>query len=100
MNDFSEKNALKAEKRIKVAVVTGPTATGKTSFGVKLARKLGAEIVSADSRQVYKGLDIGSGKDIAEYTMPNYMDKADAEKVRALLKKISYRWDGARFVKE
>ena len=37
---------------------------------------------------------------VAEYTMPNYMDKADAEKVRALLKKISYRWDGARFVKE
>ena len=52
-------------------ILTGPTATGKTSFGVKLARKLGAEIVSADSRQVYKGLDIGSGKDIAEYTMPD-----------------------------
>ena len=46
-------------------ILTGPTATGKTSFGVKLARKLGAEIVSADSRQVYKGLDIGTAKPTA-----------------------------------
>lgn len=48
-------------------VVLGPTATGKTHLGVGLARKFGAEIISADSRQVYRGLDIGTGKDLEEY---------------------------------
>lgn len=46
----------------KIIVVLGPTATGKSDVGVKLAKDLDGEIVSADSRQVYKGLDIGSGK--------------------------------------
>jgi len=49
-------------------VVLGPTASGKTRLGVELARELGGEIVSADSRQVYRGLDIGAGKDLAEYS--------------------------------
>jgi tRNA dimethylallyltransferase len=48
-------------------VVLGPTASGKTRLGVALARELGGEIVSADSRQVYRRLDIGAGKDLAEY---------------------------------
>ncbi len=48
-------------------VVLGPTASGKTQLGVNLARRFGGEILSADSRQVYKGLDLGSGKDLAEY---------------------------------
>ena len=48
-------------------VLLGPTAVGKTSLGVRLADEFGLEIISADSRQVYKGLDLGSGKDIAEY---------------------------------
>jgi len=46
---------------------TGPTATGKTRLGVALARRFHGEIVSADSRQVYRQLDIGTGKDLAEY---------------------------------
>lgn len=46
----------------KIIVVCGPTATGKSDYAVKLARKINGEIISADSRQVYKGLDIGSGK--------------------------------------
>lgn len=50
-------------------VVLGPTASGKTTLGIQLARAHGGEIVSADSRQVYRGLDIGSGKDLAEYTV-------------------------------
>ncbi|MBQ9626429.1 MAG: tRNA (adenosine(37)-N6)-dimethylallyltransferase MiaA, partial [Treponema sp.] len=50
-------------------VLLGPTAVGKTAIGVRLARALGTEIISADSRQVYKGLDIGSGKDLADYTL-------------------------------
>ncbi|MFT5453175.1 MAG: tRNA dimethylallyltransferase [Enterobacterales bacterium] len=48
-------------------VILGPTASGKTSLAVKLARQLDGEVISADSRQVYRGLDIGSGKDLEEY---------------------------------
>ncbi len=48
-------------------VVLGPTASGKTHLGVELARRYKGEVLSADSRQVYKGLDIGSGKDLDEY---------------------------------
>ena len=44
-------------------VVVGPTASGKTWLGVRAAHRLGTEIISADSRQVYRGLDLGSGKD-------------------------------------
>jgi len=46
----------------KILVILGPTATGKSDLAVKLAKKLNGEVISADSRQVYKGLDIGSGK--------------------------------------
>jgi len=50
-------------------IILGPTASGKTRLGVELAAELDAEIVSADSRQVYRGLDIGSGKDLDEYVV-------------------------------
>ena len=50
-------------------VVLGPTASGKTALGARLAHALEGEILSADSRQVYRGLDIGSGKDLDEYTV-------------------------------
>lgn len=46
----------------KVIVIAGPTAVGKTSFSIEIAKKYGLEIISGDSIQVYKGLDIGSGK--------------------------------------
>ncbi len=46
----------------KLIVVCGPTATGKSDYAVTLAKKINGEIISADSRQVYRGLDIGSGK--------------------------------------
>ena len=48
-------------------VVTGPTASGKTRRAVNLAREIDGEIISADSRQVYRNMDIGSGKDMKEY---------------------------------
>lgn len=48
-------------------VITGPTASGKTRRAVEMARQSGAEIISADSRQVYRGMDIGTGKDLEEY---------------------------------
>ena len=55
-----------------IVAVVGPTACGKTSLAVDLALAIGnAEIISADSRQVYRGMDIGTGKDIAEYTRGN-----------------------------
>ncbi len=53
----------------KLIVILGPTASGKTKYAVQLAHELGTEIISADSRQVYRGMDIGTGKDIAEYTI-------------------------------
>ena len=51
----------------KLIVILGPTAVGKTKFAVKLAKEFKGEIISADSRQVYKGMDIGTGKDLSEY---------------------------------
>ena len=48
-------------------VVLGPTASGKTQLAAQLAHQLNGEIISADSRQVYKGMDIGTGKDLNEY---------------------------------
>jgi tRNA dimethylallyltransferase len=48
-------------------VVTGPTASGKTRRAVALAHALNGEIISADSRQIYRGMDLGTGKDIEEY---------------------------------
>lgn len=47
--------------------ITGPTASGKTAVAVEMARKTGGEIISADSRQVYRRMDIGTGKDLEEY---------------------------------
>jgi tRNA dimethylallyltransferase len=50
-------------------VIVGPTATGKTQLATHLAYQLNGAIISADSRQVYRGMDIGTGKDLAEYTV-------------------------------
>lgn len=83
-------------KAPKVAVITGPTATGKTALGVLLAKELNGEIVSADSMQVYRRMDIGTAKvtsdemqgiphhmiDVAEpnesYNVARYVKEADA----------------------
>lgn len=53
-------------------VITGPTASGKTSKAVALANAINGEIISADSRQIYKGMDIGTGKDLNEYGTVSY----------------------------
>lgn len=50
-------------------VILGPTASGKTRMAVRLARDLDSEIISADSRQVYRGMDIGTGKDLSDYVV-------------------------------
>ena len=54
----------------KLVVILGPTASGKSSLAIKLAKKFNSEIISADSRQVYKGMDIGTGK-VGEKEMQN-----------------------------
>jgi tRNA dimethylallyltransferase len=50
-----------------LVVITGPTASGKTAFAARLALRIGGEVVSADSRQVYRSMDIGTGKDLNDY---------------------------------
>lgn len=57
----------KTPGRPNLLVILGATASGKTRLGVQLAGRLGGEIISADSRQVYRGMDIGTGKDLHEY---------------------------------
>ena len=52
-----------------IIALLGPTASGKTSFAAALAAELRTEIISADSRQVYRGMDLGTGKDLADYTV-------------------------------
>lgn len=49
--------------------ILGPTASGKTLFSTALAAQLHTEIISADSRQIYRGMDLGTGKDLADYTI-------------------------------
>ena len=55
------------QKSYDIITVLGPTASGKTRFAVQLADRLGAEIISGDSRQVYRRMDLGTGKDLDDY---------------------------------
>lgn len=56
-------------KTYRLITILGPTASGKTPFAAALANRLDTEIISADSRQIYRGMDIGTGKDLADYTV-------------------------------
>ena len=51
----------------KLITILGPTATGKTALAAEVAYRIGGEIISADSRQVFRGMDLGTGKDLADY---------------------------------
>jgi len=55
-----------------LVIILGPTASGKTKLAVRLADYLGAQVISADSRQVFKGMDIGTGKDLSEYHLNDH----------------------------
>ena len=59
------------KKELNFIVVTGPTATGKTKVAVNIAYQFNGEIISADSRQIYREMDIGTGKDLNEYNINN-----------------------------
>jgi tRNA dimethylallyltransferase len=84
-------------------VVCGPTASGKTSLGVSIANRLKGEIISADSRQVYRTMDIGTGKDLAEYRTKqgavsyHLIDIADPSEIYTLYK---YKLDFKRVYNE
>jgi tRNA dimethylallyltransferase len=54
-------------KKYNLITILGPTASGKTSVAAQVASKLGGEVISADSRQVYRGMDLGTGKDYSDY---------------------------------
>lgn len=63
---MAEQVQTQTEKKPPLVIIAGPTAVGKTDISVRLAKKIGGEIISADSIQVYKGLDIGSAKVTAD----------------------------------
>jgi len=69
MKGDNNNKSLKKTDKPQILVILGPTASGKTSLAVKLAALFDGEIISADSRQVYRGMDIGTGKDLKEYTI-------------------------------
>jgi tRNA dimethylallyltransferase len=55
-----------------MVVITGPTATGKTRLAAQVAYRLGSEVISADSRQIYRGMDLGTGKDLSDYVVDGH----------------------------
>lgn len=76
----------------KIVVITGPTATGKTSLSISLAKSLNGEIVSADSMQIYRNMDIGTAKVTAEEAqgVPHYMvDIAEPEDTYSVARYVS-----------
>ena len=70
------------QMKSKILVILGPTASGKTKLAIKLALKFNGEIVSADSRQVYRGMDVGTGKDLEEYIVPYHLIDVASPKIR------------------
>lgn len=82
------------QNKPKILVIVGPTASGKSDLGIKLARKFSGEIISADSRQVYKGMDIGTGKVRQDRTFPVPNSKLKTQNLK--LNKNEFYSDGIR----
>ena len=75
--------------------ILGPTASGKTPLAARLAAEIGGEIISADSRQVYRRMDIGTGKDLADYTVE--ISQGDRHSVRIPYHLIDIREPGTKY---
>ena len=88
-------------EKLPLLVVAGPTASGKTSLGVELAKRYNGEVISADSMQIYKGMDVGTAKATPEemqgipHHLLNFLDPTEqfsvadyVEKASALIKEI------------
>ena len=85
----------------RVLVLTGPTATGKTALGVELALRLGGEVISADSMQVYRGMDVGTAKVRPEETrgVPHWLlDAAEPEEAFSVSRWVSMAAEAAENV--
>ena len=66
---------------LKLLIISGPTATGKTSLALKLAKKYNGELISADSRQIYRDMNIGTGKDHPKDTVIHLIDIINPDEV-------------------
>ena len=71
--------------KIDLIAIIGPTASGKTPFAAALAHRLHSEVISADSRQVYRGMDLGTGKDLADYVVQGESVAYQSMRQRGLL---------------
>ncbi|MBU1819992.1 MAG: tRNA (adenosine(37)-N6)-dimethylallyltransferase MiaA, partial [Bacteroidetes bacterium] len=84
-------------------VILGPTASGKTHLATHLAHRIGGEIVSADSRQVYRGMNIGTGKDLDEYVVAGMHIPYHLIDIREAGEKYNvheFRQDASRAIRE
>ena len=88
------------QEKIKVLIISGPTAVGKSAFGVKAAQLLNGEVISADSMQIYRGMDIGTGKITASemHGIKHHMlDVADPDEDYSV---GQYVYEAANFIKD
>jgi tRNA dimethylallyltransferase len=76
----------------KIIVILGPTSSGKSDVAILLAKKFDGEIISADSRQVYRGMDIGTGKIINDFSVPKSKVESRKSKVELNDPKFSVYW--------
>lgn len=81
----------------KLVVILGPTASGKTSLAIKMAKKYNGEVVSADSRQVYRGMDIGTAKPLDLKGIPHWL--LDIKKPNQIYTVAEYKKDAVRTIK-
>lgn len=78
------------KRKPKLICIVGPTASGKTEWGIKLAKKFEGEIISADSRQIYQGMDVGTGK-ITIDNEPSYAKASEGQAAKSRSNKIVIR---------
>src|SRR5690606_19566828 len=71
-SDLQQRQYKARQGTVKLLVILGPTASGKTKLAVEVAKQINGAIISADSRQLYRGMDIGTGKDLDVYDDVSY----------------------------